>query len=176
MIQLTATPANALFDDLVHIRATGLTPFQIVLLQAALKDENGNLFHSYAYYRADENGEVELEHASALGGDYVGVHPTGLFWSLKPETKFTELLKRDVINSPFQIQLKLYDSDFTMIPGATAPPKVSLILERRYVALGVTRVQVREGHVRGALFVPPGEWDYPGSCHPSFPPSNTLYF
>lgn len=172
MIQLTATPVNALFDDLVHIRATGLTPFQIVLLQAALKDENGNLFHSYAYYRAD----VELEHASALGGDYVRVHPTGLFWSLKPETKFTELLKRDVINSPFQIQLKLYDSDFTMIPGATAAPKVSLILERRYVAPGVTRVQVREGHVRGALFVPPGEWDYPGSCHPSFPPSNTLYF
>lgn len=142
MVQLIANPVNALFDDLVHIRATDLAPFQIVLLQASLKDEKGNLFHSPAYYRTNENGEVDLEHASSLGGDYIGVHPMGLFWSLKSEKKFTKLLKRDVINSPFQIQLKLYDSDFTIIPSETTAPKVSLILERWYVAPGVTRVQV----------------------------------
>ncbi|XP_070375213.1 bile acid-CoA:amino acid N-acyltransferase-like isoform X1 [Equus asinus] len=162
MIQLTATPASALVDEPVHIRATGLTPFQIVLLQASLEDEMGNMFHSQAYYRANEVGEVDLEHASSLGGDYVGVHPMGLFWSLKPEKILTRLLKRDVMNSPFRVQLKLYNSNVILINKATAAPIVSLTLERWYVAPGVTRIQVREGRLRGALFLPPGEGRFPG--------------
>ncbi|XP_058379647.1 bile acid-CoA:amino acid N-acyltransferase-like [Diceros bicornis minor] len=162
MIQLTATPASALVDEPVHIRATGLTPFQIVLLQASLEDEMGNLFHSQAYYRANEVGEVDLEHASSLGGDYVGVHPMGLFWSLKPEKILTRLLKRDVMNSPFQVQLKLYNSNVILIDNASTAPNVSLTLERWYAAPGVTRIQVREGRLRGVLFLPPGDGCFPG--------------
>lgn len=99
MIQLTATPASALIDEPAHIRATGLSPFQIVILQASLKDDKGNLFHSQGYYKADEAGEVDLQQAPSLGGDYIGVHPMGLFWSLKPEKFLTKLLQRDVTPS-----------------------------------------------------------------------------
>uniref|UniRef100_A0A8C6BSG7 Bile acid-CoA:amino acid N-acyltransferase n=1 Tax=Monodon monoceros TaxID=40151 RepID=A0A8C6BSG7_MONMO len=67
----------------------------------------------------------------------------GLLWSLKPEKILTKLLKRDVMNNPLQVQLKLYDSD------------VSLTLERWYVAPGVTRIQVKESCLRGALLLPP---------------------
>ncbi|KAF3821212.1 hypothetical protein GH733_011365 [Mirounga leonina] len=162
MIHLTATPASALIDEPVHIRATGLSPFQIMILQASLKDEKGNRFHSQAYYKANEAGEVDLEHAPSLGGDYIGVHPMGLFWSLKPEKFLTKLLKRDVMNSPFLVQIKLYDSNLLLTDIATTAPKVSLTLERWYIALGVKRIQVREGHLRGALFLPPGEGCFPG--------------
>ena len=157
MIQLTATPTSALIDEPVHIRATGLPPFQIVVLQATLKDETGNLFQSHAYYKANEVGEVDLERAPSLGGDYVGVHPMGLFWSLKPENILTKLLKRDVMNSPFLVQIKLYDSNLPLIHIPTTAPKVSLTLERWYTAPGTKRIQVREGHIRGTLFLPPGE-------------------
>ncbi|CAD7687523.1 unnamed protein product [Nyctereutes procyonoides] len=162
MIQLTATPTSALIDEPVHIRATGLPPFQIVVLQATLKDETGNLFHSHAYYKANEVGEVDLERAPSLGGDYVGVHPMGLFWSLKPENILTKLLKRDVMNSPFLVQIKLYDSNLPLIHISTTAPKVSLTLERWYTAPGTKRIQVREGHIRGTLFLPPGEGRFPG--------------
>lgn len=157
MIQLTATPASTLVDDPVHIRATGLPPFQIVILQATLEDEKGNLFHSQAYYKASEAGEVDLECAPSLGGDYVGVHPMGLFWSLKPEKFLTKLVKRDVMNSPFLVQIKLYDSNLPLAQIATTAPKVSVTLERWYTAPGVTRIQVHEGRLRGVLFLPPGE-------------------
>ncbi|XP_076996528.1 bile acid-CoA:amino acid N-acyltransferase-like isoform X2 [Tamandua tetradactyla] len=156
MIQLTATPTSALADEPVHIRATGLPPSQVVTFEASLEDEKGNLFHSQAYYRANEAGEVDLEHASALGGDYVGVHPTGLFWSLKPEKILTTLVKRDVMNSPFKVQLKLYDSNIVIGTLHMATPKASLTAERWYVVPGVTRIQVREGRIQGALFLPPG--------------------
>lgn len=55
---------------------------------ASLKDEKGLSFQSRAFYRTDEDGELDLTRASALGGDYVGVHPMGPFWSLKPEKTF----------------------------------------------------------------------------------------
>ncbi|XP_053423364.1 bile acid-CoA:amino acid N-acyltransferase [Nycticebus coucang] len=162
MVQLTATPVFALVDEPVHIRATGLTPFQVVTLQASLKDERGNMFYSRAYYRANEVGEVDLERDSSLGGDYMGVHPMGLIWSLKPENLLTRLLKTDVMNSPFQVQVKLYNSDFLLNNKTTSAPKASLTLERWYVAPGVTRIHVREGRLRGALFLPPGEGRFPG--------------
>ena len=58
MAKLTAVPLSALVDEPVHIQVTGLAPFQVVCLQASLKDEKGNLFSSQAFYRASEVGEV----------------------------------------------------------------------------------------------------------------------
>ncbi|XP_004711124.1 bile acid-CoA:amino acid N-acyltransferase [Echinops telfairi] len=162
MIQLTATPISALADEPIHIQATGLNPLQMVVFEASLKDEKENLFHSQAFYRANEVGEVDLECDPALGGDYVGVHPMGLFWSMKPKKIMTRLSKRDVINSPFQVQLKLYNSDDLHIRLPLAAPKASLTVERWYVAPGVTRTQVQEGRIRGALFLPPGDGPFPG--------------
>uniref|UniRef100_A0A8C9BRU6 Bile acid-CoA:amino acid N-acyltransferase n=1 Tax=Phocoena sinus TaxID=42100 RepID=A0A8C9BRU6_PHOSS len=152
---LTATPASALVLMSQRI-AKDLTPFQIVLLWTSLEDEKGILFHSQAYSRASEVGEVDLEHASSLGGDCVGVHPMGLLWSLKLEKILTKLLKRDVMNNPLQVQLKLYDSDVMVTHTTITTPKVSLTLERWYVAPGVTRIQVKESCLRGALLLHPG--------------------
>lgn len=156
MFQLTATPASALADEPVHIRATGLAPLQMVTLTASLKDETGNLFRSKAFYRANEAGELDLKQAPSFGGDYVGVHPMGLFWSLKPEKPFGRLLKRDVMSSPFLVTLNLYNSVCFQY-SATVEPRASQVVQRWFLSPGTRRVQIREGRVRGALFLPPGE-------------------
>lgn len=159
MFQLTATPASALADEPVHIRVTGLPPLQLVTLTASLKDEKGNVFRSKAFYKTDEVGELDLMKAPAFGGDYVGVHPMGLFWSLKCQKAFRRLLKQDVMNSPFWVTLNLYDTvglqDFS-----TEEPIASQVVQRWFSAPGVQRVQVREGRVRGALFLPPGKTNF----------------
>lgn len=156
MFQLTATPASALADEPVHIRVMGLAPLQVVTLMASLKDEKGNLFQSRAFYRANEAGELDLEQDPALGGDFVGVHPMGLFWSLKPEKPFGRLLKLEVMNSPFWITLDLYDSVYLQKSGVVQP-RASLEVQRWFSSPGVQRLMIREGRVRGALFLPPGE-------------------
>ncbi|XP_066218930.1 bile acid-CoA:amino acid N-acyltransferase-like [Saccopteryx leptura] len=106
---------------------------------------------------ANESGEVDLEHASSLGGDYLGVHPIGLFWSLKAENVGNKLSKKDVMNSPLYVTLKLYDSDFDIYLKPSIPPKYSLTVERWFAAPGVSRVRVAEGHIQRSLFLPPGE-------------------
>uniref|UniRef100_A0A8C9PGK3 Uncharacterized protein n=1 Tax=Spermophilus dauricus TaxID=99837 RepID=A0A8C9PGK3_SPEDA len=156
MFQLTATLQNGLADELVHIQVTGLPPSQMVALKASLKDEKGNLFRSKAFYRANEAGEVDVERDPALGGDYIGVHAMGLFWSLKPEKAFQRLLKRDVINDPFRVTLDLYDS-VCLQDSTTAQPRASQMVQRWFLGPGVQRKQIREGRVRGALFLLPGE-------------------
>ncbi|XP_066110436.1 LOW QUALITY PROTEIN: bile acid-CoA:amino acid N-acyltransferase-like [Saccopteryx bilineata] len=167
MVQLTATPMSTpvrLVDEPVYIQATGLAPFQLVLLQASVEDDRKNLFHSHAYYRANESGEVDLEHASSLGGDYLGVHPMGLFWSLKAENVGNKLSKKDVMNSPLYVtkSLKFYDSDFDIYLKPSISPKYSLTVERWFSAPGVSRVRVAEGHIQRSFFLPPGEGRFPG--------------
>nr|AAH10829.1 Acnat2 protein [Mus musculus] len=157
MIQLIATPSNALVDEPVSIRATGLPPSQIVTIKATVKDENDNVFQSQAFYKTNEAGEVDLEKTPALGGDYVGVHPMGLFFSLKPKKAFHRLMKKDVMNSPLCICLDLYDS-VNWLETVRIPSKASQRVQRWFVGPGVKREQIQEGRVRGALFLPPVEF------------------
>uniref|UniRef100_A2AKK5-2 Isoform 2 of Acyl-coenzyme A amino acid N-acyltransferase 1 n=1 Tax=Mus musculus TaxID=10090 RepID=A2AKK5-2 len=157
MIKLIATPSNALVDEPVSIRATGLPPSQIVTIKATVKDENDNVFQSQAFYKTNEAGEVDLEKTPALGGDYVGVHPMGLFFSLKPKKAFHRLMKKDVMNSPFCICLDLYDS-VNWLETVRIPSKASQRVQRWFVGPGVKREQIQEGRVRGALFLPPVEF------------------
>ncbi|KAM5299927.1 bile acid-CoA:amino acid N-acyltransferase [Ctenodactylus gundi] len=161
MPRLTATPPKALADEPVHIRASGLRPSQMVTLKAWLKDEKGTLFRSRAFFRANEAGDVDLERDPALGGDYTGVHPMGLFWSLKPERAFRRLLKQDVMSSPFWVTLDLHDS-VCFLDSAAAQPRARRMVQRWFSGPGVQREQIREGRVRGALFLPPGCGPFPG--------------
>ncbi|XP_028912014.1 bile acid-CoA:amino acid N-acyltransferase [Ornithorhynchus anatinus] len=161
MLQLTVTPQSALVDEPLQIQVTGLQPSQLVTFHATLIDEKGQPFRSRAFYQADAAGEVDLEKASALGGDYVGVHPMGLFWTLKPKKTFSRLMKQDVINTPYHVKLEVYNMvllDFLI----EDQPLISTTVERWYAGAGVKRIQIREGRVRGALFLPPGEGPFPG--------------
>ncbi|XP_051842603.1 bile acid-CoA:amino acid N-acyltransferase [Antechinus flavipes] len=161
MVQIIVYPKIALVDEPLHIRVTGLLPNQMIVLQAKLINEKGGLFESQVFYKADEGGEVDLQRAAALGGDYVGIHPMGLFWSLKPKKILSRLLKQDVMNSPYLVQLSVYDSKEALQDFAKSPEATEMV-ERWYSAPGVTRIQIREGRIRGALFLPPGEGPFPG--------------
>ncbi|XP_068127980.1 acyl-coenzyme A amino acid N-acyltransferase 2-like [Hyperolius riggenbachi] len=161
MVLLTISPEVALADEQVKIRAWGLPPQQIITIRAWLKDERGKFFYSRAFYRSDEEGKVDLDHTPATGGDFHGVHPMGLFWALRCTTPFFRLIKRDVMESPFEIHLEVYcHLEMNVMPECS--PEASTCLRRWYVAPGVQRVQVRKGRVRGALFLPPGDGPFRG--------------
>ncbi|KAJ6654149.1 hypothetical protein lerEdw1_007418 [Lerista edwardsae] len=161
MVQLTVTPESSLADVPVSIRASGLTPFQMVTLYLWLTDEKEVKFESRAFYQANEAGEVDVKEACAQGGDYSGVWPMGLFCSMKPVKLFHRLIKLDVIGSPFRVHISLFDS-FVFLPSPDKVPLVECTVERWYAAPGVKRFQVKEGQVRGALFLPPGPGPFPG--------------
>ncbi|NXW52561.1 ACNT1 acyltransferase, partial [Nyctiprogne leucopyga] len=154
MVEVTVTPQSSLADRPVQIRVRGLSLSQLVTLRASLKDEQGECFQARAFFHADDTGEVDPGRHPALGGSYTGVWPMGLFWFLQPDTIFRRLVKRDVAGSPFLIHLEVFDG-LCLVTGPQEQALGSCEAERWYVGPGVQRVPVREGRVRGALFLPP---------------------
>ncbi|NXF99757.1 BAAT acyltransferase, partial [Sakesphorus luctuosus] len=154
MVEVTVTPQSSLADRRVQIHVRGLSPSQLVTLWASLKDEHGEHFQSRAFFRADRSGEVDPGTQAALGGSYSGVWPMGLFWFLQPDTPFRRLMKRDVAGSPFLVRLEVFDG-IQLGTELQEQPLASCEAERWYMGPGMQRVPIREGRVRGALFLPP---------------------
>ncbi|NWU73371.1 ACNT2 acyltransferase, partial [Pterocles burchelli] len=59
------------------------------------------------------------------------------------------------------VRLELFDG-FRLVTTPQDQPLASCEVERWYVGPGVQRVPIREGRVRGALFLPPGAGPFPG--------------
>ena len=123
----------------------------------------GELFESYAHYVADKDGNVDVGHDLSIGGSYSGVEPMGLIWSMKQapgQKKGIQLFKRDV-TLPFDIIVNCFDGH--VIPRETSlQPLSSGTFQKSYMADGVKSVPVREGRIRGTLFLPPGDGPFPG--------------
>ncbi|XP_059578920.1 acyl-coenzyme A thioesterase 1 isoform X2 [Alligator mississippiensis] len=160
---LAVHPAAGLADEAVETRALGLSPRQAVTLRAlATAELGGSLFASCAHYEADAGGRLELARAAALGGDFRGLEPMGLFWSLAPaalEPPYRRLVPRGL--RPLCVDLLLHDghSPAGALPG---PLLARARLERCFTAPGVRRVRLKEGRVRGSLFLPAGDGPFPG--------------
>ena len=89
----------------------------------------------------------------------------GLIWSMKQapgQREGIRLLKRDV-TVPYDIIVNCFDGH--VIPRETSLlPFSSGTFQKSFMADGVKRVPVREGRIRGTLFLPPGDGPFPGNC------------
>ncbi|XP_060684336.1 acyl-coenzyme A thioesterase 1-like [Hemiscyllium ocellatum] len=159
-IQLQPSP-RCLFDEPLEVRVSGLSPLQQVTLKAWLRDDKEQLFHSAAFYTADPRGQLDLAHSPSLGGHYTGVQPMGLFWSLSPVTPFTRLVKRDVATSPLSVHIEIFEGHWSL-GQLPAQPLATAINQRWFMKEGLLRIPVREGRIRGTLFIPPGDGPFPG--------------
>lgn len=148
-VQLRILPSSScFFDEAVQIKLDGLPPGQHVELRSKHQDDKGVVFKATATYQADERGHVDVSRQPSTGGSYTGVEPMGLFWSMMPESPHKKLLKRDA-SSPVLIHIEAL-RDGQILSGDTN--------ERRFLADGVQRVPVRDGRLRGTLFIPPGQF------------------
>ncbi|KAG2457610.1 ACOT2 thioesterase, partial [Polypterus senegalus] len=158
-VRITVKPdRSSLFDRPVNLKVEGLRPRETVTLQSTLTDEKGELFEARARYQADEEGHLDLASSPALGGDYSGVEPMGFIWALKPRSLYGRLVKRDV-SKPFRVDVEVRAGWQNHSLG---PLLATCALKRHFIAQGVRRVTVREGRVRGTLFLPAGDGPFPG--------------
>ncbi|XP_076001978.1 acyl-coenzyme A thioesterase 1-like [Genypterus blacodes] len=144
---------RCLFDKAVQVRVEGLAPHKSIQLRSKVVDDRGINFTASAQYKADETGLVDVCRAASVGGSYTGVEPMGLFWAMAPETPHTQFLKKNVL-SPTLVEIQA-------LSGDTGELLASETNERVYMTEGMRRIQVREGRIRGVLFIPPGKGQFP---------------
>ncbi|CAH2328503.1 acyl-coenzyme A thioesterase 1-like [Pelobates cultripes] len=156
-VSLQVSPGRCVYDEPLAVRAEGLEPGQAVTLHTQLTDEGGETFSSRGRYRAGSRGELDLTQSPALeGGSYTGLEPEGPLWALEPRTPHRRFLRKDV-QSPQRVDFSLYrDHEPLGKLLATATQ------DRTFMGEGVSRHPVREGRVRGSLFLPPGVGPFPG--------------
>ncbi|XP_053328089.1 acyl-coenzyme A amino acid N-acyltransferase 1-like [Spea bombifrons] len=161
MVVLNVFPDVGMADECVQITATGLKPLQPVTIRLTLQDDKGEFFQSRAFYKANARGEVNLERDSAVGGTYCGVEPMGLIWSLKPLKPFKRPVKTAIKDSPFRYTIDLFDS---LQIGVTADsqPTITKKFERWFMSLETQKITIKDGRIRGTLFIPSGKGPFPG--------------
>ncbi len=170
-VNFTISPLQGLSDQPLTILASGLTPNSKYTLQA-LVDRESLIYQSYAYYVADDAGKIDVSTMTSHGGSYVGIEPMGLIWfleslipaengSMKQISKFFLRNDRQLIADFFLHEGHVSPlGEAEQIPLETALAKVKV--ERYVIHPDVTRIEVREGKLRGTLFVPNGKGPYLG--------------
>ncbi|XP_042354087.1 acyl-coenzyme A thioesterase 2, mitochondrial-like [Plectropomus leopardus] len=146
--------ARCMFDEPIQVKVAGLRSRQVVTMRARSADEKGVVFRSAATYRADGKGEIDLERDPSLSGSYVGVEPMGLLWSMRPDKLHKRFQKNKSLN-PHVVTFSVHEDEAEgrMLAEATN--------ERLLMGDGVSRLPVKEGNIRGVLFTPPGEGQFP---------------
>ncbi|HZY96420.1 MAG TPA: acyl-CoA thioesterase/bile acid-CoA:amino acid N-acyltransferase family protein [Candidatus Cybelea sp.] len=138
--QLIVTPESALFDTPVSIRVRMATPNSPVTLEGGAAID-GRSYRSWASFRTDASGAVDLAATAPLRGTYTGVDPMGLFWSMQP-IKSHGYMPASL--NPIHVHLTLY----------TKAGSTSVLVTRTRIASDVTRVALRGEPIVGTLFLP----------------------
>ena len=138
------------------------------------------MFHAFNPFK----GEIDNSCNISRGGSFTGCEQMGFLWSMKQapgQKKGLRLAKKDV-TKPYAIQLNCFNGHLSPEEGFVnslkrnhLQPITSSSLEKSYMADGVQRISVREGRVRGTLFLPPGNGPFPGQCW-SITSSSVLFF
>ena len=108
MAKITVNPSlKTIIDQKVDIFVSNLSSHQDITLRAQAIDDSETAFESFAFYKADENGEVSLVSQPSLGGSYTGVEPMGLFWSMEPVegTDRDDMLRKRDVSKPLKVSL-----------------------------------------------------------------------
>lgn len=154
-VRLKILPSvRCFFDKLVQIKLEGVSPHKPVELRSKVVDDKGIVFRASAQYKADEAGMVDVCRSPSLGGSFRGVEPMGLFWSMAPDKPHSKLQKKTVL-SPLVVEIEALN-------GETGEVLATETNERVYMTEGMKRIPLREGRIRGVLFIPPGKGPFPG--------------
>uniref|UniRef100_A0A8C6ULR8 Acyl-coenzyme A thioesterase 1-like n=1 Tax=Neogobius melanostomus TaxID=47308 RepID=A0A8C6ULR8_9GOBI len=165
-VRLSLLPSvRCMFDDPLQIRVTGLSSQQDVVLRASATDEKGSNFSSWAEFRADHSGQVDVSRDAPLSGSYNGVQPMGLLWSLNPEVPHKHFFKNQAL-SPHVVSFSVVNKQDGQILAQETN-------ERCILGNGVQRQTVTEQGFTGVLFTPPGSGPFPAVLDLSTFPSET---
>ncbi|KAK3580870.1 hypothetical protein CHS0354_032931 [Potamilus streckersoni] len=165
--KISASPLEALIDEKIVLQVEGLVKNQPITVQASLT-EGGHKYASCACFLASENGEVSLSTDPSLQGTYTGVSDMGLFWSMEPvpgQRKGLRLIKTDPM-TPYEVQVSVFHNHHSFqdlySEGFSINPLSTVVVKRSYVAKGVQKRVIKEGRLRGSLFLPSGSGPFAG--------------
>ncbi len=144
-------PVTSPIDEPVRIVVTDLPAHQPVTLRATTRDGSWVDWCSEIVVEADSAGVVDLTRQAPLRGDYSGIDPLGLLWSMHPAE-----------GTPAQFFAKRHPTPMRVAVEALLNGQVVALAEfTRHFGEGITARDPDAGIV-GQLFSPAGGGPHPG--------------
>jgi len=150
---LQVEPNRVMVDQPATIRATGLQPNERVTIRAELVDGGDEQWTSQADFAANAQGNIDSSLQAPVAGSYKEVSAMGLVWSMMPHSRQEGRYQPPKAFAPQTIEFHLVRKGEQLSAAR---------LEQVTLAEGVHRVPVRDGDLRGVLFLPPGNARHPG--------------
>jgi esterase/lipase len=152
-MRIEAAPLDAMYDEPISIRITGLPPSRTVAVSAEATDGAAHRWSSHATFVGGSEGFVDLAQVSPAAGSWHLADPNGLLWSMQLDPAVIE-------RHAFTVQRP--DPLFvTLRAEVDGQPAATARLVRRFVRTGVARREIREDGIVATLFHP-GDAPHPG--------------
>lgn len=163
---LSLAAEAALADD-VPLTIAGLKPCARVAVASVFHDGAGQPWRARGVYAADIDGTVDTARDPSLGGTYRGVDVGGLFWSglpCAPEAASAWLTDAAAGRARALAPAlgPLDETVFTLEVSIDGVPVAEARHRRKRLPDGVTMETVRDGALRGLLFLPADAASPPG--------------
>ena len=172
MVNIEIQPLQAMNDVPWHIKVSNLRPSsKYTIVSSCQPDVDFNTFKAYAHYISDDKGVIDVNTMASFGGTYTGIEPMGLMWSLavekeeqradinSPEYNKRIFFKRNV-QYPVEVTISVSEGHDKFENSRDLDAASFLAqqhVERQYMSPLCQRIPIREGRLRGTLFVPKGE-------------------
>jgi dienelactone hydrolase len=139
-------------DVPVRITVSDLTPGQLFRISATSRTSNDRALISYAVFRADNAGGIDLSTAKPLEGTYSKPDPMGLFWSMSPQPVPVEIW--NLLKLPPFYPPEPWTVHLEVAPEKGGIALATLKLVRLYAAPNLRTVELHEAGLVGKLMLP----------------------
>jgi dienelactone hydrolase len=151
-VRLIVTPATSAVDQSVHIKVDGLSP-GVRITVSAEQQRFGFPLRSTAIFIVNRSGSIDLSKDAPIAGDYSGVDPMGLFWSMR------------LIGAPHFIdapEAELAPFDVTVRVVGEKAALASATIHRYIVAPSTRHAEINRQGLVAAYFAPIDGGRHPG--------------
>jgi dienelactone hydrolase len=161
---LSIQPPEVLIDQPVSIRLSGFEPNQEVTLRAttvgiAFPDlsESGKVYESYATFRTDSQGTVDVSKQAPISGTYTTVDGMGLFWSMVLKPSSTPSSPAPTPPNP----LNAVQYHIAFSAEVNGKPIAKTMVVQDMGSASVVVKEVAENGVLGQFYQPAGKGPFP---------------
>jgi dienelactone hydrolase len=143
-VPILGLPSQSLLDEPLRPRIVGLPASDEARVCLTLTAHRGCDWQSWAIFRTDGAGQIDLAEQAPLAGSYAGADPSGLWWSAEPCQG--EPARDDHTTSPLKGIVNV------SVRGRTVAAEP---VERTSRLPGSQRLDLEEAGLAGTLFLPP---------------------
>lgn len=143
---IEVTPLEALFDEEVTIKISSLLANDEIKITGKMVDQFGNIWQSYAVFKANTDGEILVTEQIPIKGTYQSTDSMGLFWSMQKIGKVNK--KKESSLTSMLVELAFFYKNELVH---------SVILKRNFISKEIARKSIQKNGLVGTLFYPKDE-------------------